>query len=178
MKRHVTYANVTATLALILAMGGSALAGSHYLISSARQQIAPHALAELRAAASAARRGPAGPRGPAGATGPMGPGGAAGKDAIREQLIYQVPINVGQGPLGPTGPQGSTGATGSQGPGVYTHGCGEWNATTFYEGGCVVENNSLKAIEQGTAGKWITTVYGAHEEPGGPLGTWKRWVAP
>jgi hypothetical protein len=37
MRRHLTYANVTATLALVFAMSGGALAAKHYLISSTNQ---------------------------------------------------------------------------------------------------------------------------------------------
>ena len=34
MRRHLNYANVTATLALVFAMSGGALAAKHYLVSS------------------------------------------------------------------------------------------------------------------------------------------------
>jgi hypothetical protein len=37
MRRHLTYANVTATLALVLAMSGGALAATHYLVNSTKQ---------------------------------------------------------------------------------------------------------------------------------------------
>ena len=37
MRRHLTYANVAATLALVLAMSGGALAAKHYLVSSTKQ---------------------------------------------------------------------------------------------------------------------------------------------
>jgi hypothetical protein len=37
IRRHLTYANVTATLALVFAMSGGALAAKHYLLSSTRQ---------------------------------------------------------------------------------------------------------------------------------------------
>jgi hypothetical protein len=43
-----TYANVVATLALVLAMSGGALAASHYLITSTRQ-ISPRVLKKLTA---------------------------------------------------------------------------------------------------------------------------------
>jgi hypothetical protein len=89
VRRHLTYANVVATLALFLAMGGSAIAASHYLITSPRQ-IKPGAIAlgnlsaraqrSLRAAAGPA--GSAGPAGPAGAAGPPGPAGAAGANGL------------------------------------------------------------------------------------------------
>src|SRR6476646_796494 len=73
MGQRLTYANVTATLALFLAMSGGAVAANHYLINSTRQ-INPRVLKRLR--------GEIGPRGPAGPAGPAmlaaGPAGAAG----------------------------------------------------------------------------------------------------
>ncbi len=68
--RHVTYANVVATLALILALSGTAMAAKHYLITSTRQ-IQPSVLKQLR--------GATGPRGPSGPGGPEGPAGAPGR---------------------------------------------------------------------------------------------------
>ncbi len=43
---RMTYANVAATLALVFAMGGSAVAASHYLITS-KKQISPKVVKEL-----------------------------------------------------------------------------------------------------------------------------------
>lgn len=60
MRRHLTYANVAATLALVFAMSGGALAAKHYLITSTGQ-IKPSVLKALRG-----REGPAGPSGPPG----------------------------------------------------------------------------------------------------------------
>ena len=66
----LTYANVVATLALVFAMSGGALAASHYLINSTRQ-INPKVLKKLKA--------PHGHRpGATGATGKDGDRGAAG----------------------------------------------------------------------------------------------------
>lgn len=67
--RRGTYANVTATTALVLAMAGGAYAANHYLINSTRQ-ISPRVLKQLR--------GARGPRGEAGALGPIGPQGETG----------------------------------------------------------------------------------------------------
>jgi hypothetical protein len=67
--RRLSYANVTATLALVFSMSGGALAASHYLINSTRQ-INPHVLTRLR--------GDTGPMGPAGPPGPPGPAAQAG----------------------------------------------------------------------------------------------------
>jgi hypothetical protein len=48
MHKHLTYANVTATLALVLAMSGGALAAKHYLVNSTKQ-IDPKVLKSLAA---------------------------------------------------------------------------------------------------------------------------------
>ncbi len=58
---HLNYANVVATLALVFAMSGGALAASHYLINSAKQ-INPKVLNKLRG-----RQGVSGSRGATGA---------------------------------------------------------------------------------------------------------------
>jgi hypothetical protein len=81
LRRHITYANVAATLALVLSMTGGAFAASHYLLESTRQ-INPKVLRKLR--------GRTGPRGPIGPEGPQGLLGATG----------------GRGPEGRTGPEG------------------------------------------------------------------------
>lgn len=69
--RHLSYANVAATLALLFAMSGGALAANHYLISSTRQ-ISPKVLKKLKGA-----------RGPAGAAGAAGLPGAAGSPGLK-----------------------------------------------------------------------------------------------
>jgi hypothetical protein len=87
MRRRFSYANVAATLALVLAMSGGAFAAGHYLINSTKQ-INPKVLRKLHGA-----------RGARGKTGPLGPNGAIGP----------------QGVTGPEGPKGHTGATGAPG---------------------------------------------------------------
>jgi hypothetical protein len=71
-RRRLSYANVTATLALFFAMSGGALAAKHYLISSTKQ-IKPSVLKALKGKA-----GPAGTPGAAGTAGGQGPQGATG----------------------------------------------------------------------------------------------------
>ena len=68
---------VIAVLALFFALGGSAVAAGHYLITSTGQ-IKPSVLRALRG-----HRGPAGPAGPQGPSGPAGPGGATGAPGAR-----------------------------------------------------------------------------------------------
>ncbi len=74
VRTRLTYANVVATLALVFAMSGGALAATHYLITS-KKQISPKVLKELKGGAGAA-----GAMGAAGAAGAPGKEGAAGKD--------------------------------------------------------------------------------------------------
>jgi hypothetical protein len=94
MRRRLTYANITATLALVFAMSGGALAASHYVITSTKQ-ISQKVVKALK-----------GPTGTAGAAGPAGPVGAIGPG----------------GPAGPSGPQGPGGAPGAPGSAVgYAH---------------------------------------------------------
>ena len=64
--RRLSYANVVATLALVFAMSGGALAAKHYLVNSTKQ-INPKVLRKLK-----------GQNGRNGGTGATGPGGAAG----------------------------------------------------------------------------------------------------
>jgi hypothetical protein len=87
--RNLSYANVTATLALVFAMSGGALAASHYLITSTRQ-ISPKVLKSLRGASGhQGIPGVEGPKGTTGATGNTGPKGATGETGpSNEQTTY------------------------------------------------------------------------------------------
>lgn len=111
---RLTYANVTSTLALVLALaGGSAYAANHYLITSPKQ-IKPSVLRALH--------------GSTGATGPAGTNGAPGSNGA----------NGGIGPRGATGTTGATGATGSPG----TPGTNGTNYTPVY--GAAAGNGQLQ----------------------------------
>ena len=104
ISKRFTYANVTATLALVFAMTGGAYAAGHYLINSTGQ-INPKVLKSLKGkAGSPGAAGPQGPQGPAGAAGagtpgPQGTAGAEGKE----------------GKEGHEGKQGQPGAPGPEG---------------------------------------------------------------
>jgi Collagen triple helix repeat (20 copies) len=95
----MTYGNVAATLALIFAMTGSAVAATHYLITSSKQ-ISPKVLKELKAPGKTGATGPAGSSGAQGPQGVPGPSGAAGA----------------KGEKGDKGNEGPKGATGNEGP--------------------------------------------------------------
>ena len=106
--------NVIAWLALFVALGGTSMAASHYMISSAKQ-ISPSVLKQLHGASGP--KGPSGPhgvageRGPTGATGPKGEAGPAGKS-----------IEGNEGPEGKQGPKGETGPAGEEGTArAYAH---------------------------------------------------------
>jgi hypothetical protein len=77
MRRRLSYANVVATLALVFAMSGGALAANHYLINSTKQ-ISPKVLKKLKGATG--KRGTIGATGAPGATGAVGSSGAVGKE--------------------------------------------------------------------------------------------------
>jgi hypothetical protein len=77
-RRFISYANVTATMAIVLSMSGGALAANHYLISSTKQ-ISPKVLDKLKG-----RTGPMGPQGPAGSPGAAGKEGPAGRNLTAE----------------------------------------------------------------------------------------------
>jgi hypothetical protein len=108
IRRHLSYSNLAATLALIFAMSGGAFAMSgggsppaKLTASVARatgrraSKLALATTAKKKTKAKAPARGPAGPRGATGATGPGATGPA--------------------GPAGAVGPQGTTGTNGTSG---------------------------------------------------------------
>jgi collagen triple helix repeat protein len=113
IRRRLCYANVTATLALVFAMSGGALAASHYLVSST-SQISPKVLKALKG--KEGKRGPAGPAGSVGAAGAKGETGAGGPAGST-------------GPAGPVGLKGESGAAGAAGaPGAAGKEGSPWTA--------------------------------------------------
>ncbi|HTT93894.1 MAG TPA: hypothetical protein VMF55_04430 [Solirubrobacterales bacterium] len=79
--RKLTYANVMATIALFVALGGASYAAIKLPKNSVgAKQLKKEAVtpAKLSGAAKSMLAGPAGPKGDKGAPGPQGPGGDAG----------------------------------------------------------------------------------------------------
>jgi hypothetical protein len=134
IRRHLTYANVVATMALLFAMGGSAFAANRLIVSPAKtaststpaefttppkskefgylitsiNQLSPRVQAQLKATE---RTGPVGPAGAAGAPGSQGPSGlpgAAGPPGAEG-------IQGREGPEGKPGEQGARGERGETG---------------------------------------------------------------
>jgi hypothetical protein len=100
IRRHLSYANVAATLALVLSMSGGALAASHYLVTSTKQ-ISPNVMRSLKG-----RQGRRGAYGPTGATGTTGTTGARGITGPTGPGAEEGGVGGGSGPTGPTGPAG------------------------------------------------------------------------
>jgi hypothetical protein len=89
MRRRLSYANVAATLALVFAMTGGALAAQHYLVNSTKQ-INPKVLKKLEGRKGhAGATGPTGAAGAAGAIGPAGPAGPAGREGASPLVLSE-----------------------------------------------------------------------------------------
>jgi len=102
LRRHLTYANVAATLALFFALGGAAYAASQLPRNSVdtaqlkREAVTAGKIAKKTRAQLRGDRGPAGAEGPQGKTGKRGPKGATGARGA-------------QGPRGERGEKGEPG---------------------------------------------------------------------
>ena len=97
--------NLVAWLALFVAMGGTSMAATHYIITSTKQ-IKPSVLKQLRGAGGP--RGATGAAGAAGAAGAPGAPGADGKNGTNG-------INGTDGSEGHIGLEGKAGAEGKEG---------------------------------------------------------------
>ncbi len=144
----MTYANVAATLALVFAMGGSAAAATHYLITSSKQ-ISPKVLKELKG-----RQGATGSPGAAGTPGATGPTGATGAPGATGT---QGPRGVlgAQGPEGPEGPAGPEGQRGEKGPAGNTSLPAQtWNDTVKVPGESAEHPKKAELAKIGTFTIW------------------------
>jgi hypothetical protein len=109
LQKQLSYANIVATLALVLSMSGAAWAAKHYLITS-KAQISPKVVAALRG-----KRGSEGSQGPQGAPGSTGFGGQGPQGTVGLRGV------TGEaGLLGPTGAEGAVGAVGGLASGQTT----------------------------------------------------------
>jgi hypothetical protein len=103
LRRHLTYANVVASLALFLALGGAAFAATQLPRNSVgtgqlkREAVTAGKIAKKTRKQLQGDRGPTGPQGPQGKTGKQGAKGAAGAKGA-------------QGIKGDKGERGETGA--------------------------------------------------------------------
>src|SRR5258708_2366712 len=89
MRKRLSYANVTATLPLVFAMSGVALAAHHYLINSTKQ-INPKVLKVLKG-----KTGKEGPAGKEGLTGKEGKEGLAGKEGSPAVVLAKGQTELG-----------------------------------------------------------------------------------
>jgi collagen triple helix repeat protein len=136
---------VVSVLALFFALGGTAMAAHHYLITSS-SQIKPSVLKQLRG-----EGGASGPAGAPGATGSQGSQGLQGLQGV-------------QGKEGPRGPEGSPGAEGPPGP-TSTSALTEAVGTTN-----VMPRKSEKGAEsnlEGIEGSFAVCPSGQHVVSGG-----------
>jgi hypothetical protein len=103
VRSRLTYANVVATLALVFAMSGGALAATHYLITS-KKQISPKVLKELKGGAGAAgAAGTAGAAGAPGKEGAAGKDGAAGSSGTNGESVSVASVELGEEACGGVG---------------------------------------------------------------------------
>jgi hypothetical protein len=116
--------NIVAWLALFVAMGGTSMAASHYIITSTKQ-IKPSVIRQLRGARGAkgakgagGLQGVSGPEGPPGKEGSQGKEGPQGKEgrAVTEVKEGKEGLEGKPGKEGKEGPQGKEGKEGKQGP--------------------------------------------------------------
>jgi Collagen triple helix repeat (20 copies) len=134
----LSYANLIATWALFLAVGGGGA------IALASPGTRPHTEAKASARPSQGPRGPRGFRGPRGPRGFRGPQGLSGSC---KGCTARGPQGA-QGPQGPKGDNGATGATGPAGPpnpdAVNSQELGGIPASGFTQTACNSQSGAIK----------------------------------
>jgi hypothetical protein len=157
-RKRLSYANVTATLALAFSLTGGALAASHYIINSTKQ-INPRVLRQLKGETGAVgaqgtaglagekggpgKEGPAG-QGAAGKEGPPGKEGATGKEGVegKQGVAGKEGVPGKEGLQGKEGPAGREGSQGKPGPPLAVLASGETLKGSFGGGGSVVTESA------------------------------------
>jgi hypothetical protein len=146
MRRRLSYANVTATLALVFAMSGGAMAANSYLINSTKQ-INPKVLKKLTG--KPGKNGIAGANGAtgtAGATGATGPQGAKGETGTK----------------GETGEQGLKGETGEPGPFPTTLPSGKTVSGTYQAYGSTSNTVDIRILSSISFGYEVSALLATH----------------
>ena len=88
MRRHLSYSNIAATLALVFSMSAGAVAATHYVINSTKQ-IRPRVLRKLHGKTGArGATGAPGPRGNEGPAGAIGPSTAFNTNSGSDVLMF------------------------------------------------------------------------------------------
>jgi len=128
LRARLDYANVVATLALFVALGGSSYAAIKVTGREVRDEsltgrdIRDGSLRARDLRAGTLKSGPRGERGATGAAGATGAQGATGPVGAKGDTGATGPMGPGggekgdTGATGPAGPRGATGATGATGP--------------------------------------------------------------
>lgn len=138
LRRHLTYANVAATLALFLALGGAAYAATQLPKNSVgTNQLRKEAVTAAKIAKKT-RKQLQGDRGPAGPQGPQGKAGAKGATGAR-------------------GAQGNTGAPGADGTGPAYEAAAKPAAPTAIGTGTQVVGLSLAQGQYATSANVVVT---------------------
>jgi len=134
IRKHLTYANVAATMALVFALtGGAVAATSHGGGGSGAPAKATASVRPVATVAKAKSKAKSGPRGPKGAAGPTGQAGKNG-------------ANGATGPAGAPGAKGENGAAG--GPG--SNGTGVTSTAFSGEKGSCLEGGTELVSASGT----------------------------
>jgi Collagen triple helix repeat (20 copies) len=163
IRSRLTFANVMASLAVCIALGGGAYAAStakapkNSVVGKSVKNatltgadVADNSLTgsdidESTLAGTAGTAGAAGQQGPQGETGPQGPKGETGPQGL-------------QGPQGPAGPQGEPGPQGPEGPQGETGPAGSGELIEFLEGPSPTATMTTLATVDGVSVRAICTV--------------------
>jgi hypothetical protein len=149
LRSRLTYANIMATIAVFVALGGSSYAAITITGKSVKDSSLTGKDVKNRSLVARdfkAGQLPSGPAGPVGPTGGPGPAGPAGPKGDRGQ----------QGPAGAIGPAGPAGAAGPQGP----SGVSGWEYVT-----------ALQTIPPSSAGRWAVNCSDGKKALGGGVAT-------